>query len=193
MEIWKINPKKISQSDIKKMADFLRQGKIMVLPTDTVYGLIADAANKKAAAKIFKIKKRSEKKPLLVFAKNIKSTRKIAELSREQERFLRKRWPGKTTAILNARGKHRTNGRTIGVRIPNYPLVVRVLKETGFLFQTSANISGEPANYKIKEIIKIFEKEKNQPDIIIDAGNLRKEKPSTVIDLTGKKPKILRR
>jgi L-threonylcarbamoyladenylate synthase len=58
---------------------------------------------------------------------------------------------------------------------------------------TSANISGKPASTKIKEVLRQLKKQKYKPDLIIDAGNLPKNRPSTVIDLTGKKPKILRK
>ena len=83
--------------------------------------------------------------------------------------------------------------KTIGLRIPNYKLINILLKELNKpLTGTSANISGKPASTKIKEVLKQFENKKHQPDLIIDAGNLPKSLPSTIIDLTKQPPKILR-
>ena len=84
-------------------------------------------------------------------------------------------------------------GKTIALRIPNYKTIRYLLTAIGLpLTGTSANISGKPASTKIKEVIKQLKDEKYQPDLIVDAGNLPKSLPSTIIDLVGPKIKILR-
>ena len=88
--------------------------------------------------------------------------------------------------------------KTVALRIPNYKLFLGLAKEFNKEFDRpltgiSANVSGWPASGNIKEILKQFEGKKHQPDLIIDAGNLKKSKPSKVVDLTGNTPKILRR
>jgi L-threonylcarbamoyladenylate synthase len=182
---------------IDKAVEYIKEGRVLVLPTDTVYGLTADATNKKAVEKIVKIKERVEKKPLSKFIKDIKEAKKFAIINKRQERFLKRVWPGKVTVVLKKKKGKRiydVGKRTIGFRIPDYKLINTLLKKIDRpLIGTSANISGKPASTKIKEIIRQFRNKKYQPDLIIDAGNLAKSRPSKVIDITGKKIKILRK
>jgi L-threonylcarbamoyladenylate synthase len=79
MEILRTNPKNFKKI-IKKAEESIKEGKVLICPTDTVYGLIADATNKRAVKKIFKIKKRSFKKPVPIFIKDIKMAKKIAQI-----------------------------------------------------------------------------------------------------------------
>jgi len=182
---------------IGKAMKFIKEGRVVVLPTDTVYGLAADAANKKAVERLFKIKKRKRNKPIPIFVKDIEAAKKIAEIDKKQEKFLKKVWPGKVTAVLKKKKEQKIYGvdkKTIGLRIPKYKFITALLfKINRPLTGTSANISGKPASIKIEEALKQFENERYQPDIILDAGNLPKNKPSKVVDLTGKKIKILRK
>lgn len=185
----------IQKANLKKILNALKQGKTIIFPTDTVYGLICDATNKKAVNKIFKIKKREKSKPLPIFIKDIKTAKKFAFVDKKQEKILKGKWPGKFTFILKRR-KTKIFGvakNTIALRIPDYKLLNPLLKKINKpLIATSANISGQPATTKIKEVLKQFKKQKIQPDLVIDTGNLPKSKPSKVIDLTGKKPRVLR-
>lgn len=179
------------------MIEAIKQGKVIVCPTDTVYGLIADATNKKAVERIFKIKKRIPEKPMPIFVKSIRAAKKLAQMSKKQEDFLRKSWPGKVTVVLKRRGGTKIFGidkKTIGLRIPKYKIINILLEKTDkSLVGTSANISGKPASTKIKEVLKQFENQKHQPDLVADLGDLPKNLPSTIIDLTGKSPRLLRK
>lgn len=183
-------------SAVEIAVKLIRQGKAIVCPTDTVYGLIADATNKKAVEKVFEIKKRSEKKPLPIFVKDIKMAKNLALIDEEQEKFLRKVWPGKITAVLkrNETKLYGVEKKTIALRIPKYKLVNKLLEKINRpLIGTSANISGKPASTKIKEVLGYFKRQKkDRPDLIIDVGGIKPSKPSKVIDLTGRKQKILR-
>ena len=179
---------------------FLKQGKVLICPTDTVYGLVCDATNRKAVDNLFKIKKRKKEKPVPIFVKNVKMAKELAFIDKKQEKFLKRVWPGKVTVILEARVKVKKIfpkgvlglDNKIGLRIPDYGLISDLFKKFNKpLTGTSANISGKPASVEIKEILRQFENQKIQPDLIIDTGNLKKSKPSTVIDLTDKK--ILRK
>jgi len=182
---------------INCIARELKRGKVILCPTDTVYGLIADATNKKAVGKVFKIKKRKAQKPIPVFVKNLKQARKLSKINKNQEKILKLFWPGKVTVILKPKGKlPKGIGRPkeeIGLRIPNYKIINKLLSIINRpLTGTSANISGKPASTKIKEVLKQFKDQKYQPDLVISAGNLPKSKPSLIIDLTKDPPKILR-
>ena len=186
VKIKKQNLNKVVQEVVKSIKD----GQVIVCPTDTVYGLIDDATNKKAVSKLFKIKKRPTKKSIPIFVKDIKMAKRFAKINKKQEGFLRKVWPGAVTAVL----KSKKGKDTTGIRIPNYKLILILINKLNLpLAETSANMSGKPASTKIKEVLKQFKNQKYQPDLVLDAGNLKKSRPSTVIDLTVLPPKILRR
>lgn len=176
---------------IEKVGKIIKKGGVIICPTDTVYGLVCDATNKKAVDEVFKIKKRPKSKPLPIFVKDLKMAKELAGINNDQEKFLEKVWPGAVTAILKSQ---KQKNKTIGLRIPNYKLLLDLVKQLNRpLTGTSANISGQPATTKIKEVLKQFDGRKYQPDLVIDAGNLPKSKPSKVIDLTVTPFKILRK
>src|SRR3989338_6173736 len=185
MQIWKLER---GERFAKKAVSALKKGKVLVCPTDTVYGLIADAANKRALRKVFQIKQRSPNKPLPLFVRNIDMAKKLAKVRPLQERFLKKAWPGKVTAVLESKTKG-----TIGLRIPKHPFIQNLLQifprpVTG----TSANIAGKEPTRSIEEVVSQFAKRKHKPDIVIDAGTLPFSKHSKVVDITGKEKKTLR-
>jgi len=200
VDIFKNSEKNI----LLKIKKSLKKGQVLVLPTDTVYGLVSDAKNEEAVKTIFKIKKRDLSKPIGIFVRDIKMAKRFAKIDQEKERFARRYWPGKTTFIFR-RNQSENSSRTgllselvgtkdtIGIRIPDYKLIQELFKEIDFpLAQTSVNISKEPALLKIKDIIAQFKNQKIKPGLIIEAGDLDKSKPSTVVDLTTKEPKVLR-
>ena len=195
MKILKTDQENFNQL-VEKTVKAIKNGRVIVCPTDTVYGLIADATNKKAVEKIFKIKKRPKNKPVPIFIKDISAAKKLAKINEKQEAFLKSVWPGKITVVLNRKKLrlYEVDKKTIALRIPKYGLLLSLAKQLNCpLIGTSANISGRPASTKIKEVIKQFKNQKQKPDLVIDAGNLKPAKPSKVIDLTSLKPKILRK
>jgi len=191
--------RKISVIDsLEESAKVIEENEVIVFPTDTVYGLVCDVTNQEAVQKLFRVKKRDLEKPIPVFVKDIEMAQQIAIISERQERFLKKVWPGKVTVVLksNAKLPKGVLGRdkTIGLRIPDYAPVNALLNKINHpLSGTSANLAGQSPSTDINDIIDQFENEKFQPDLIVDAGILELSKPSTVIDLTGKELKILRK
>lgn len=184
---------KLNQKAVNKAVEFLSHGGVVVFPTDTVYGFLADAKNKKAVDKIYKIKKRAKLKPLPVFIGSIKTAKNFAEINKEQEKTLKRYWPGKYTFVLEIKRMVKLYGqdkRTIALRIPKYRFLNKLLKRIDKpLVQTSVNISGKPVLTKISDIIKQF----NKFDIlIIDGGNIKTSKSSKILDLTKDKIKTLR-
>jgi L-threonylcarbamoyladenylate synthase len=170
---------KVSKSALNKAEEAINKGNVVVFPTDTVCGFLVDAKNKKAVGKIYKIKKRSKLKPLAVFVKDIKMAKDLAEISKKQEKILKKYWPGKYTFVL----KKKNSKGTIALRVPKYKPLNDLLKKINKpLAQTSVNVSGKETLFKTKDIKEQF---KNQKDLLFfDAGNLPKRKPSVIIDLT---------
>src|SRR3989344_405435 len=156
MQIWKLSASWRSGEVVKKAAAALKKGKVLVCPTDTVYGLLADATNKKAVRKVFQIKQRSPNKPLPLFVRDMRMAKKLAHISKDQELFLKKVWPGKVTAVLKAKA-----GDTIGLRIPKHHFAAKLLKAFPRpLTGTSANIAGLKPTRSLKEILSQFEKRK---------------------------------
>jgi L-threonylcarbamoyladenylate synthase len=187
------------RSALNKAVRIVNEGGVVVFPTDTVYGFLADAGSLKALEKIFKIKKRSRAKPLAVFVKDLKMAKELAEISPAQERVLKKHWPGSYTFVLKSKYKNQTakfltKNRTIALRVPKYKLLNDLLEEVNRpLAQTSVNVSGQPEINKISEIIEAFSRAGSGPDFIVDAGNLPKRRPSVIMDLTNNDIKILRK
>lgn len=198
---------KISRKNYSAISDeaikVLKSGGVVVVPTDTVYGLAADARNEEAVKRIYEIKGRSENKALPVFISSFEILNGITHIEdRRVQNFLRKIWPGKVTCVLPVcedilRGKGVTlftkNGGTIGIRMPNYDLVLSIIKKfAGPITGTSANVAGGKEHTKIGELTKEFNGLKVKPDLILDAGDLPPSKPSTVLDCAIWPPKILR-
>jgi L-threonylcarbamoyladenylate synthase len=171
----------------------LESGKIVVYPTDTLYGLGADIFNKDAVKKIFNIKERPFDMPLSVAVSCIEDLEKIAYVDDRSKKIIDTFLPGKLTLILKKKKAVPdvvTAGlENIAIRIPENPVALELLSIFGPLTCTSANIHGKETPTVINNIRMQF---KNK-DIgsFIDYGKLE-GKPSTILDLTGKKPKVLR-
>ena len=120
--------KVLDGAGVSELVRAFRQGNVVCLPTDTVYGLFCDAGNERSVHRIFKIKDRSLDKPLGIFVKDVETAKSCAEISEKQERILRKYWPGKVTFVLKKR-KDFCRGvgteNTIGIRIPDFDLFER--------------------------------------------------------------------
>lgn len=177
------------QRDIESVADRvvkeLEEGKVVVFPTDTVYGLLADATNKQAVDKVLQIKGR-KRKPLPVFVRDIVMAGEFAVIESRDEELLQEYWPGKVTAVFNSKGALPVNTGTlgtIGLRIPDYPLLNLVLEKVGVpIIGTSANLSGNSPILSGKEVIAEFAGRTYTPDVLYDAGDLPFSLPSSVVD-----------
>jgi len=200
MKILKINPENLRESRqaIEEAVSAIKKGGIVVFPTDTVYGLAADATNEAAVRKIFKIKKRPEDKPVPLLISDLEMAKKLSYFDKRVEKILLSIWPGPITVLLQAKGGVLpwlvTAGRqTIGLRIPDYKIAHFLTAKCGVpLVATSANISGKPSSNKISGVIAQFEKAGYKPDLILDAGDLKHTEPSTVLDFSKGKPIITR-
>jgi len=187
MEILKIAG--FEEGAIDRAVEIISSGGAVVVPTDTVYGLAADAGNEGAVKKVFEIKGRPEGKALPVFISSFEMFEKIA-LAKDGRvlDFLKKAWPGKITCVLQAK-----NGGTVGVRMPDFDFILKMIEKFGGpVTGTSANVSGGKEFTKIGGLIKEFQSFKVKPDLILDAGDIQPSKPSTVLDCVSWPPKILR-
>ena len=185
---------------IEKSVMFLNRGQIVVSPTDTVYGILADATNNSAVEKIFIVKQRNRSKAIPVFVKDIEMAKKLAIIDKKQEAVLKEIWPGKITVVLKRKracGLAKLlfgNKKTIALRIPDHKLVKQILNKINKpLTGTSANISGQSPHTKIQDVLDDFKGEGYRPDLVINAGNLPFCSPSLIIDLASKNLKIIKR
>ena len=182
----------MSSFNIAGIISALNNGEVIVYPTDTLYGLGADIYNDCAVKKVFFIKKRSFDQPLSIAVSSINDIEEIAFVNDMARCVAEKFLPGKLTLVLKK--KHvvsdiiTAGSDCVAVRIPDSPVALRILSVFGPLTCTSANIHGMPTPNKINEIQMQF---KDEIGIYIDAGEL-KDKPSTIIDLSGGEPKVLR-
>ena len=155
---------KYSKNSIRLLRQSLEDGNIIAVPTDTVYGLIADAYNEKAVNKIFKTKLRPKKLPLIIFVSSIEEAKKIGHFSKYDELLAKAFWPGDLTLIVKRKSNKIFYGHksstTVGIRIPNHKALLNLLIETKKpLASTSANSHKEKAPKNIKELDIISNKE----------------------------------
>ena len=177
-----------------------KEGKVLVFPSETSYGLGCDARNQKAVDKIFKIKNRSERKPLLVVVDSVEMAKKCLVWNETIDKLAKKYWPGPLTIIGQcskdsclAKGVI-TESRSIAVRVTAHPFLKKISESLGCpIVATSANISDAREIYNSYDIIKCFSARDIQPDILVDAGLLPVNKPTTVVDASKNEIKVLRK
>ena len=176
----------------------LNTGGLVIFPTETTYGAGVDATNPEAVNKLLTYKSRREGKPLSIAVPDQKSAAKYVEINDQAQKLYQRFLPGPVTVVskgLNkvAKGVESEFG-TLGVRIPDYPLILNILKAFGKpITATSANASGKKRPYSIQDIMDgLSNKQKELIDLILDAGELPKNEPSTVIDTTLSTPTTLR-
>ncbi len=168
----------------------LKDGKTVVYPTDTSYGLAADMNNKKAVRSLFRIKGRDWNKLIHVVAPSVGYARKIGRWNGIANKLSKKFWPGPLTVIIPISRKP----GSIGIRYPKNRVAHDLAYKLGRpISATSANRSGQKDSYSLSDIMKHFRDQKHKPDIIIDAGQLPKRKPSTLVKIDGDDITILRR
>ena len=185
------------EATLEATAKILKIGGVIIYPTDTLYGIGVNALDENAIAKIYKIKKQDENKPISVIARNIKMARRIACIDSKVEKILERIWPGPITVVLRKKDvipyMLTSGGETVAIRIPDNKFISALMKKIDFpITATSANISGEKNLLKSDEIVEKFKNSKPSPDLFINAGDIKNPTASTIVDLTTPVPKILR-
>lgn len=176
-------------------ADVLKKGGTVVFPTETVYGLGANALDDNAVRKIFTAKGRPTDNPLIVHIWNIEQVNElVSEIPSVFIKLAEKFWPGPLTIVMKRSGNVSdaiTAGLdTIGIRMPNHPIALELLKLANIpVAAPSANISGSPSPTEVEHVIKDLQ---GKVDVIIDGGDCSVGLESTVLDITGDILEILR-
>jgi len=165
----------------EKASVVLKNGGVVAYPSETCYGFLANYHDQSAIAKIYALKKRPLDKQFLVIAGDLAEVAKIATLTPLARKLAQKFWPGALTLVLPS------GTETLAVRVPAHTFSRKLLQACGFpLVSTSANLAGADNPYSPAEVVKL------KPDLLIDAGQISPEPPTTIADCTGNELRILR-
>ena len=180
---------------IEEAATWIRNGGIVAVPTDTLYGLAADPFRADAVARVFAVKGRAAERALpLIAADAAQIGRHLGPLSPMGARLAERFWPGPLTILVAAPPAlaHDVSGGTgtVGVRVPADAVVRAIAAASGRpITATSANISGEPPTSDPEEVERVLG---NHIDLLIDTGRTPGGVPSTIVDVTGTEPRLIR-
>ena len=189
-----INPKNPQARLIRRVVETLQKGGVIVYPTDTIYGLGCDLFNPDSIRKIHRLKKLDGKKPLSFVCSDLKDISQYAYVSNYAYKVMKRLLPGAYTFILKATKMvpkvALTKQNTVGIRIPDNPICLALVKELGHPIISTSVYKAEEVLYNDPE--EIEEKFGKQLDLLIDGGIIAAEH-SSIIDLSEEAPKIIRK
>ena len=179
---------------LAKAAEALREGRLVVLPTDTLYGIGADAFNREAVERLLAVKGRGRHMPPPVLVGDIRTIDGLAiDVPDYVRRLVEAFWPGPLTVVLKAQPSLTwdlgdTNG-TVALRMPDHELALALLREVGPMAVSSANVTGWPA---ARTMVEAATQLGSAVFVYLDGGPVGEGLPSTILDCTGEEPVILR-
>ncbi|WP_297420218.1 L-threonylcarbamoyladenylate synthase [Thermococcus sp.] len=184
----------LDEMKISVAAKLILDGKLVAFPTETVYGLGADALNGEAVKRIFEAKGRPADNPLIIHIADFSDLKILArEIPKEAKLLAEKFWPGPLTMVLPRREEvpHVTTGGldTVAVRMPAHPIALALIRASTMIAAPSANISGKPSPTLAEHVVDDFY---GRIEAIIDGGETKVGVESTVLDLTSERPTLLR-
>ena len=193
MEYYELHPETPQQRYINKAIDVLRQGGVIIYPTDTVYGFGCDIFNHEAVQRIYDIKHEAGTKLFSFICPDLKDIAKYAKVSDYAYKMMKRHIPGPYTFVLPAAKdvpkKLWTKRKTVGIRVPDHEVSLQLAKELGNpILSTSVTTRKGELLYNNEEIKVIFN---TQVDLMLSSGALT-GKPSSVVDLSGEDVEILR-
>lgn len=194
-QIYKIDSKAVDHQKMEEAAQLIRSGELVAFPTETVYGLGADALNPQASKKIYAAKGRPSDNPLIVHIAKFEDLEEIAkEVPQEAKKLADAFWPGPLTMIVDKNEKvpYETTGGmdTVAIRMPDHPVALELIRQSGCLIAApSANTSGRPSPTLAEHVAEDLG---GRIPMILDGGEVGIGIESTIIDLTEKIPMILR-
>ncbi len=180
-------------ASIQTAIELLQEGEIVAFPTDTVYGLGANAFYSPGIIKLFEAKGRDANKAIAVLIGDINQLELLTEeLNETAKKLAKKFWPGALTLVVPKKTELPellTAGNSIGIRIPDHPVALELLKEFGPIAATSANLSGKTSPHDARDVLKQLNK---RIPLILDGGRCSGGIPSTVVDCSNGEVRILR-
>jgi len=194
-ELLSTHTPELFQKAVRRAADLLRAGEVVALPTETVYGLAANALDESAVAKIFQTKGRPSHNPIIVHVAGVEMAREcVSEWPVLADKLAKAFWPGPLTVVLPRSNKIpvtvTAGGGTVGIRWPGHPFMQAVIRECGFpLAAPSANLSNQISPTNAAHVRSQLE---GKIPLIVDGGQAQVGIESTVLDLTVSPPRVLR-
>jgi len=194
MTVYSVHPVNPQKRDMEATAHVLSvEGGIAVYPTDSVYGLGACVTNPRGIDRIARLLEKDKNRPFSFICSDFSQISRYVRLSNAHYRLMKRYLPGPYTFILNATNlvpkRIAPKRRTVGIRVPDSVVVLELVRLLGEpLANTSVNISGDPVNdpEDIKKALR------HEADVMLDIGPLSDPEPSTVVDLTGDEPVLVR-
>ena len=169
------------ENQIRAAIEIIKSGGTVVYPTETVYGLGADAFSEEAVRKVYKVKNRDFSLPISIAVSSFEMLHKVAYIDSETSKIITELLPGPVTVLLKRKeivpDILTAASEVIGVRFPDNEIATRIIKETGPITATSANVSGKNPPTCVEEV-------KIKADIIINGGKCKYSMPSTVVDMS---------
>ena len=191
VQVIKLDPLKPDKSVIQKAREIIAGGKLVIFPTDTVYGLATDPFNEEAVMRLIEAKRRDEGKGFPILVANLQMAKKLTKFSQTALSLASKFWPGALTLVLPLKKPMPSivtgNRQTLGIRVPDH-LIARQLAEIPII-GTSANISGRDSPVNAEDAINQLG---DSVDLVLDTGPTKEGIASTIVDLTTKTPRIIR-
>ncbi len=192
--IIKVEPTNPEEKKLKKAAEIIQKGGLVVFPTETVYGLGANALDREAVIKIFEAKGRPLDNPLIVHVSEMRMVKAIAEMNEVAEKLAKKFFPGPITLVVDKKEiipPEVTAGlKTVAIRMPSHPIALKLIEVSGVpIAAPSANLAGKPSPTKAEHVIDDLY---GKVDLIIDGGETKIGVESTVVDTTVHPVEILR-
>ncbi|MCX5703069.1 MAG: L-threonylcarbamoyladenylate synthase [Candidatus Omnitrophica bacterium] len=185
-KIVKLDPDNHQRNYLKEAAQVLQYGGLVIIPTETVYGIAANSLDKKTMGRLCEIKQRPKNKP---FSLHLEEKNKVEEFARKISlsayKLMDRFWPGPLTLVLEAK-----DGGRVGLRVPDNKIAREVIAQAGVpIVCPSANISGSPAPASFEQAIADLN---GLVDFAIDSGNTKLGIESSIVDVTGEPPEVLR-
>lgn len=186
---------KLDYEELKIPAKIIKEGGIVIFPTETVYGIGTNGLNKEAIKKLYEVKQRPLNKPISLLVSNIEMVNQVAKnISKLEYKIMQNFFPGPLTIILEKKDIVpdilTANTNTVGIRMPSGEIARKLIEYAGVPIATpSANISGKPSGTNIKDIQKDFE---GKVDYFIDNGESKLGIPSTIVRVINNEVHILR-
>ncbi len=193
-------PVYIASSDsaaITRSVEVLERGGVIIYPTDTVYGIGADATNPDAVQAVMRIKEREPFKPLVIIVDSMNTAQRYVHLDGLAQTLAERFWPGPLTMQLHKRDDTLIppvgDAETVALRVPRNDFCLALTQALGGpLVSTSVNISGQPQAYALRDMLSSLGHNLETVDLVIDAGDLPHSQPSTIITIEDGAVRILR-
>ncbi len=191
-----LKEEQIDETKIEEIANAIKEGKLIIFPTDTVYGIGTNAYNEEACKKIYEIKGRPSCKPLIILISDISMIEDLVEnISPTEQKIIEKFWPGPLTMKFKKRKGILPDIISAGdeyvrIRLIKNGLIYKIIEKAEVpVVAPSANISGHPTGIKIDNIIKELG---GKVDYILDCGDYKSDEPSTIVQVEDEKIVVIR-